>query len=146
MEDTQEKWRTDLKEIKNVSTNIESKFFVLSFRKSNTLVGSILYGITDKISTATFGLFAVHPNFQGKRLGNRLLEVVESYALSQGKIKIKIEVLELASSLVSYYEKINYVKFDKKIPFSEISKAQLKKQYLNDCKAVYIVMKKELID
>jgi GNAT superfamily N-acetyltransferase len=57
---------------------------------------------------ATYGQFAVHPDYQNKGLGIKLIELMESLGRRDGAKEITIDTSEKASDLISFYKKRGY--------------------------------------
>ena len=82
------------------------------------LTGTIFYylktfsdapDIFKRKDTVLFGKFAVDPACQNLGLGSRLMDFVESYAISKGKKQIVLDTSEKAFHLIDYYGKRGYV-------------------------------------
>lgn len=81
------------------------------------LAGTIFYylktfndapDIFKREDTVLFGKFAVDPARQMLGLGSRLMDFVESYAISNGKKQIVLDTSEKAFHLIDYYTKRGY--------------------------------------
>lgn len=57
---------------------------------------------------ASFGQFAVDPEFQNIGLGGKLIELVEKCAIQDGAKTIGIDTAEAAIDLINYYQKRGY--------------------------------------
>ena len=57
---------------------------------------------------ATFGQLAVDPELQGRRLGARLLELVEDRACELGAAEIACDTAETAARLIDLYGRRGY--------------------------------------
>lgn len=134
--------RTTVSEVRNL---IETKkVFIVVASKTNRVAGSILYDSTKGKQKASFGLFATHLDYQGQRLGSRLVRFVEEYAAHEGKTEMEIEVLGLAGRLQAYYRRLQYQATGESMPFAEVSRAKLKPEYAGSADACYLTMRKRL--
>jgi len=88
-------------------------------RINEQIVGTITYYSTTpktpeepdyykRIEVAHFGQFAVLPEMQNLGIGNNLVELVESVALSEGKHEIACDTAEGATDLIEYYKRRGY--------------------------------------
>lgn len=57
---------------------------------------------------AYFGKFAVHPEYQCKGIGAKMMDFVEEYAKSKGKTELALDTSEKALHLIKHYEKKGY--------------------------------------
>jgi GNAT superfamily N-acetyltransferase len=55
-----------------------------------------------------FGKFAVLPEYQNKGIGGKLMDFLEEYAASKGKMELALDTSEKAIHLIDYYEKRGY--------------------------------------
>jgi GNAT superfamily N-acetyltransferase len=62
----------------------------------------------DKKNVASFGQFAVMPEYQRFGLGTKLIQFVEELALKDGAKEIAIDTAETANELINYYSKKGY--------------------------------------
>jgi ribosomal protein S18 acetylase RimI-like enzyme len=62
----------------------------------------------DRQDVAIFGQFAVAPEYQGRGIGSRLLDLAESRARVQGFAEIACDTSENAEALLSYYGRRGY--------------------------------------
>ena len=92
------------------------KFLVASHGAAQQIVGCVLYEARE--GHGYFGLLAVDPTAQGRKLGQRLIEQVEARARSQGLPAMRIHVVDLREELVPWYERQGYVQVGTK-PFDE---------------------------
>lgn len=85
--------------------------------KGDCLIGTVFYYTTmwdnapdiyKRDDTSLFGKFAVEPSLQSSGLGSKLMDFVESHALSDGKKQIVLDTSEKADHLINYYEKRGY--------------------------------------
>lgn len=137
--------RTSASEVANLLYSRTNKLFLAVHKETDSIAGLILYDHTNKVKSASFGLFAIDAVHQGKQLGNHLVKFVEEYAERRGKAKIKIEVLGFAKRLQGYYETLGYKKTGTSHRFSDVSQAKLKSEYVNSPDACYVVMKKTIV-
>ena len=62
----------------------------------------------DRPDVADFGQFAVHPLYQRRGIGSRLLNLVESRAKEKGVQELALNTSEHAHHLIAMYEKKGY--------------------------------------
>jgi predicted N-acetyltransferase YhbS len=93
----------------------EGKCFVAIFE--NKLIGTITYRSPKQASgcewynqsfVASYGQFAVHPQFQKSGIGSKLIKLVEEQAKSDNAKEIAVDTAEGATELISYYSKRDY--------------------------------------
>lgn len=78
----------------------------LIYKEDNQVMGFITYKINNEM--ATIGLIAVHPNFQGKGIGSKLLQFVEN-KLSKKKVKkLLIPTQQNNVAACNFYKKQGY--------------------------------------
>ena len=77
----------------------------LTLRSGGTSIKCPWYGRRD---VAIFGQFAVAPEFQGRGIGSRLLDLAERRAREQGFAEIACDTSEKAEALLSYYGRRGY--------------------------------------
>lgn len=85
--------------------------------KEGKLIGTVFYYTTmwddapdiyKRDDTVLFGKFAVDPAMQSNGLGSRLMDFIESLALSNSKNQIVLDTSEKAYHLIDYYIKRGY--------------------------------------
>lgn len=85
--------------------------------KDNKMIGSISYyspenntgcNWYDKDNVAKIGQFGVHPSYQSKGVGRRLLELVEVLATKDGVEELALDTAEGASHLIQFYGNKGY--------------------------------------
>lgn len=64
----------------------------------------------ERPGVASYGQFAVHPEFQNHGLGNRLMLLAEAEAKKERAAEIAIDTAETATELIRFYEKRGYRK------------------------------------
>lgn len=57
-----------------------------------------------------FGLFAVHPGFGSRGLGNRLLATAENWCKAQSMTQMYIDVLSVRSDIIAWYNRHGYIR------------------------------------
>jgi len=113
-------------------------------KATRKIAGSIVYRATQDPRTASFGLFATDPTYQGCPLGTRLVKVVEGLALQERKTCLQIEVMGFATALQTYYENLNYQKPGESVAFFRVSEAKLQPRDADPTQACYLAMEKRL--
>ena len=68
----------------------------------------------------SFHQFAVDPSLQGKRIGSRMMDMIEQRALELGAKEIALDTSEKADNLISMYEKRGY-RFVQHIQWSTVN-------------------------
>lgn len=66
---------------------------------------------------ATCGQFAVEPEYQGKGIGSRLMQLAEERAVEVGATELALDTAEMAHALIEFYAKrgfrfIEHVRWD----------------------------------
>lgn len=93
----------------------EEKCYVAIFE--NKLIGTITYRSPKQASgcewhdqpfVASYGQFAVHPQFQKSGIGSKLIKLVEELAKSDNAKEVAVDTAEGATELISYYSKRDY--------------------------------------
>ena len=83
----------------------------------NIIIGTILYRSPTKAKgtewtnqpfVASFGQFAVEPEFQQHGIGGKLITLVEERAKQDGAKEISLDTAEGATDLINYYSKKGY--------------------------------------
>lgn len=62
----------------------------------------------DQPEVASYGQFAVHPEFQGKGIGNALIKIAEYLAKKDNAKEITVDTSERAQNLIDFYMKRGY--------------------------------------
>jgi ribosomal protein S18 acetylase RimI-like enzyme len=63
------------------------------------------------------GMFTVRPDLQDRKLGRRLLEAAESFAIARGARRIRLTVVAVRDSLIAWYERRGYRLTGEREPF-----------------------------
>ncbi|MGQ0829679.1 MAG: GNAT family N-acetyltransferase [Bacteroidota bacterium] len=58
---------------------------------------------------ASFGQFAVDPDYQKKGLGSKLMDIIEKSAIRDNAKEIGMDTAEGAKDLINYYKKRSYI-------------------------------------
>jgi len=67
--------------------------------------------------TASFGLFAVDPDHQGRGIGGHLLAHVEERAAARGAAQLRLEVIHTRHELLGWYRRRGYEPTGETAPF-----------------------------
>jgi GNAT superfamily N-acetyltransferase len=59
-------------------------------------------------NVAYFGKFAVHPDYQCKGIGGKMMDFLEEYAKSKGKTELALDTSEKALHLIKHYGEKGY--------------------------------------
>jgi len=75
-------------------------------------VGVILGGIKnyESIKTMRCGALAIHPNYRGKKISQKLMELHEEEAVQQGCKQLFLEVIVGNDRAINFYKKLGYEK------------------------------------
>lgn len=91
--------------IKNsIAREIADEVFV--FLEKEKIVGFITVSIQNGIGG--IGLIAVHPNFQGKKIGGQLINKVNNYLLSQNIYQLQVPTQKANKLACQFYLKNNF--------------------------------------
>ncbi len=85
------------------------KAYVLQETSTLRIIGVIVLEIPPSEEFAKFGVFAISKTYQGKKLGEFLIDHVEQVARRLLKKSIRIEVFAFVHHLENYYQKLGYV-------------------------------------
>lgn len=77
----------------------------ITFRPPGTLGGCAWYERTD---VASFGQLGVDPDWRGRRIGTRLVELAERRAQEMGAAEVALNTAEPAEHLVAWYTRRGY--------------------------------------
>jgi GNAT superfamily N-acetyltransferase len=77
----------------------------ITLRRRERTKGSPWY---DRPDVASFGQFAVEPEFQRRGIGLALLNQVERRAREEGVVELALDTAEGASALIEMYSKLGY--------------------------------------
>lgn len=93
-----------------------SSFFVYE-HPNQGLVASV--HIQETPDSLYFGMLTVHPEYQGQKLGRKILDWVEERARKLSKPEVELDVITARKELIAYYERRGYEKTEKVYPFPE---------------------------
>jgi ribosomal protein S18 acetylase RimI-like enzyme len=97
--------RTHRQEIETVMSNPDAHFFVVN---QPQILASSIYVAKEK-ERAYIGFFSVHPNLQGKGLGQHVLKQAEIFALKNMRVqKFVMFVVSQRQELIAFYERRGY--------------------------------------
>ena len=97
--------RTSRQEIETVMSNPNGYFLIV---RQQQILASCIYLSREK-DHAYIGFFSVHPNFQGKGLGKRVLQQAEEFAMKHmGMHRFIIFVISQRLELIAFYERRGY--------------------------------------
>lgn len=85
------------------------KAYVLQETATLTIAGVIVLEIPPHEEYAKFGVFAISKTYQGKKLGEILINHVEQLARGLLKKSMRVYVFAFAHHLETYYQKLGYV-------------------------------------
>jgi GNAT superfamily N-acetyltransferase len=103
---------TDLQEI----LSDPKKRIYLCLSPNREICGTVLvHQISEE--KAEIGLFAIHPNFQGKKIGLYFLKQIENEAFKKAREIILKVILLYQEKLIAFYEKQGYSKTGEILPF-----------------------------
>lgn len=86
-------------------------------KHNHKIIGTITYyspsnckgcELYDKPAVASYGQFAVHPDFQKKGIGKALIEIAENLAKKDNAEEIAIDTAESAYELIKFYTSLGY--------------------------------------
>jgi N-acetylglutamate synthase-like GNAT family acetyltransferase len=105
--------RTTLEEVKSYLEEDQQKaIYVLKGRiqpisDQEAIIATIAI---EKLSekSAYLSMFVVDPQFQGKKIGRKLLDEVEKVAKNQSVKQLKLEIAAVHANLVRYYQSCGY--------------------------------------
>lgn len=86
---------------------------ILVYKENNDILGFISYAVFEKL--ATIGLIAVSPEHQGKGIGRKLLEAVESKLADLGIVELRIPSQLQNETACKFYSKMGYTIIEEKI-------------------------------
>jgi len=95
------------------------EFLVLE-DSSRTIAGCVY--LTFHGDRAYFGMLSIAPARQGRGLGRRLIDAVESRARDRGCVAVDIHIVNLREELPDFYRRLGYVDSGT-LPFSDADRA-----------------------
>src|SRR5579883_2591550 len=81
--------------------------FLVAQDFSGKIIASVY--VESKSDPAYFGVLAVDPSWQGKKLGRRMIEAAENYVREKGRKYMKLTVVNLRTELRPFYRKFGYI-------------------------------------
>jgi len=92
-----------------------------------------------------FGLFAVHPDFGSRGLGNRLLATAENWCRGQSMTQMYLDVLSVRSDIIAWYKRKGYerVAGEQILANSILKNTPDERALVDDC--YFIVFRKSLV-
>lgn len=81
------------------------------------LVGCAAVTLAEGATTASFGMFAVHPDAQAGGVGSTLLTAAEQTARERGATTMEMCVIDRRPELLAWYERRGYVRTGESRPF-----------------------------
>ena len=109
--------RTNAHEI--IQMTGDGEFLVLE-DSSGTIAGCVY--LTFHGDRAYFGMLSIAPARQGRGLGRRLINEVESRARNRGCLAVDIHIVNLREELPDFYRRLGYVESGT-LPFSDADRA-----------------------
>lgn len=83
---------------------------------SEKIIGCISSGLISKSvmgpireATGYAGTFAVHPDYGGKGLGNKLMQTAENFCRGKGALQMILDVLDCREDIIAWYSRKGYV-------------------------------------
>ncbi|QWT20435.1 GNAT family N-acetyltransferase [Bacillus sp. NP157] len=106
--------RTDVTEIEELVTGPNGRFVLF---ERDGMVGASCY-IEHQDDTCYFGMFSVHPPFQGSGIGRLVIEEVERIAREEWQCRrVEMTVIDIRAELIAWYERRGYVRTGRTKPF-----------------------------
>ena len=106
--------RTDVTEIEELITSENGRFVLF---ERDGLIGASCY-IERQDRTCYFGMFSVHPPFQGTGIGRTVIEEAERIARDEWECdSVEMTVIDIRSELIAWYERRGYVRTGRTKPF-----------------------------
>ena len=106
--------RTDVTEIEELLTNENGRFVL--FERDGVVAASCY--IERQGGTCYFGMFSVHPPFQGAGIGRLVIEEVERIARDEWQCdRVEMTVIDIRSELIAWYERRGYARTGRTKPF-----------------------------
>ncbi|MCE3228505.1 MAG: acetyltransferase, family [Bacteroidetes bacterium] len=90
-------------------TDLEKRFakgYFIIAEEENKIVASIYVELRGERSY--FGMLAVHPDHQGKKLGFKLIQEAENFAREKGAKFMDIQILSVRKELPPFYRMVGY--------------------------------------
>ncbi|RVX73943.1 hypothetical protein B0A52_02833 [Exophiala mesophila] len=119
----------------------DMKYIVLFDEQSGSLAGFISFMVTYEDGYEVLYLYEIHftPSWQGKGVGKRLMDVIESIGKRVGLEKVMLTVFRSNTRAVTWYQTLNYVE-------DEYSPAPRRLRNGTVKEPTYIIMSKRLKD
>jgi predicted N-acetyltransferase YhbS len=100
---------------------------ILVAEETGTLAGCVYLEVRGELSY--FGLLAVDPDHQGRRIGLKLIDAAEGFGRDAGCTVMQIRILHLRTELPPFYEKLGYTVLRNETP-PQISTAYQPYQFI----------------
>ncbi len=94
----------------------QAHFLITRDPNSGAIVGTVWLEPVDN-DAWYLGLFTVDPAIQNQQLGRRLLSAAEEFAKARGARSIRMGVLSVRDTLITWYERRGYSRTGKTEPF-----------------------------
>ena len=99
--------RTDVTEIEELLTSENGRFVL--FERDGLVAASCYIERQDRI--CYFGMFSVHPPFQGTGIGRLVIEEVERIAREEWHCdRVEMTVIDIRAELIAWYERRGYAR------------------------------------
>ncbi|HXO99454.1 MAG TPA: GNAT family N-acetyltransferase [Luteibacter sp.] len=106
--------RTDVTEIEELLTSENGRFVL--FERDGFIVASCYIERQDRV--CYFGMFSVHPPFQGTGIGRLVIEEVERIARDEWDCdRVEMTVIDIRAELIAWYERRGYARTGRTKPF-----------------------------
>ncbi|QDE40669.1 GNAT family N-acetyltransferase [Luteibacter pinisoli] len=106
--------RTDITEIEELLTGPNGRFVLF---ERDGLVAASCY-IEHQGAVCYFGMFSVHPPFQGTGIGRLVIEEVERIAREEWQCeRVEMTVIDIRDELIAWYERRGYSRTGRTKPF-----------------------------
>ncbi len=115
--------RIDVPEVENLISTDGNSFLMVT-NESDQALGTV--HVLEEPESLYFGMLAVSPELQNSGLGKLLIREVETLARRLEKRSLRIKVIHLRLELISFYERLGFVKTgaSETFPFEELSKVK----------------------
>jgi len=101
-------WNDPIKDIKRKTDLNDNCFFV--FESNNKIIGTVMIGYDGHRGNVYY--FCVHPDFQRKNIGSKIMNKVEEILKGMNCPKVNIMVRSTNLKVTNFYESLEYKKED----------------------------------